>query len=361
MSQKLLPEAKTPYTPTEVLKITEYRLVELTKNLQGTRIAVKGVLGEIKDSRYSIVYDVPLRDPVTGYCLSLNIPVSIADQSKAFQEKEVTVYGILTLKFMKKGNVSLSMDVTQIKPEQEQSPEMIKKEETLSSLLRAFSQRLVLFPNLNSYTISVIHPQNSQTLIDFKNQLNSIENIHINTIEVNMLSVDEIVNAIKTAPGDVVVLLRGGGPHGEIDIFNDLTLVKAWIEKDAYKISAIGHSNHKTYVDAFSCFSADTPTAAGIYIKENILLFKTINDCKTLSVTHKKEMEKLSMEITNVWAKKLDEIQKQKDKDMREITRPLQEQINTLSTTIQSLKRQKYFAICIIIALFMFIVLRFLL
>lgn len=360
MSQKLLSEAKTPYTPTEVLKITEHRLIELTKNLQGTRILVKGILGEIKDSRYSTVYDVPLRDPVTGCCLSLNIPSAIANQSKAFQEKEVIIYGIPTLKLLRKGNVFLSIDVTQINLEQEQPPEIIKKEETLSSLLKLSNQKPMFFPNLDSYIISVIYPQTSQILNDFKNQLSSIKNIYIDITEVNILSVDEIINAIKTAPGNIVVLLRGGGSHSEIDIFNDLTLVKAWIEKDAYKISAIGHSNHKTYIDAFSCFSADTPTAAGVYIRENILLVKTINDCKTMAITHKKEMEKLSIEITNIWTKKLDEIQKQKDKDIDEINRLLQERINALNATIQSLKTQKYLAIYIIVALSMFIMFKFL-
>ena len=43
------------------------------------------------------------------------------------------------------------------------------------------------------------------------------------------------------------------------------------MEKNAYTVSAIGHSGEPTLLDAVSDVSCETPTAAGAYIRESVI------------------------------------------------------------------------------------------
>jgi exonuclease VII large subunit len=87
-----------------------------------------------------------------------------------------------------------------------------------------------------------------------------------------MGSADEVRKAFAGAEGfDVVALIRGGGAQAEFEPLNDVGLLRAWMEKNAYTVSAIGHSGDSTLLDAVSDASCETPTAAGAYIRESAI------------------------------------------------------------------------------------------
>ena len=87
-----------------------------------------------------------------------------------------------------------------------------------------------------------------------------------------MGSADELREAVAGAQGfDIVALIRGGGARAEFEPLNDVGLLRAWMEKNAYTVSAIGHSGDSTLLDAVSDASCETPTAAGAYIRESAL------------------------------------------------------------------------------------------
>ena len=87
-----------------------------------------------------------------------------------------------------------------------------------------------------------------------------------------MGSADEVREAVAGAKGfDIVALSRGGGAQAEFEPLNDVGLLRVWMEKNAYTVSAIGHSGDSTLLDAVSDASCETPTAAGAYIRESAI------------------------------------------------------------------------------------------
>jgi exonuclease VII large subunit len=68
-----------------------------------------------------------------------------------------------------------------------------------------------------------------------------------------------------------VALIRGGGTQAEFEPLNDVGLLRVWMEKQAYTVSAIGHSRDSTLLDAVSDASCETPTAAGAYVRESAM------------------------------------------------------------------------------------------
>src|SRR5215208_5820837 len=87
-----------------------------------------------------------------------------------------------------------------------------------------------------------------------------------------MGSADEVRMAVAGAEGfDVVALIRGGGAQAEFEPLNDVGLLRAWMEKNAYTVSAIGHSGDSTLLDAISDASCETPTAAGSFVRESAI------------------------------------------------------------------------------------------
>ena len=87
-----------------------------------------------------------------------------------------------------------------------------------------------------------------------------------------MGSADEVREAVAGIEGfDVVALIRGGGARAEFEPLNDVRLLRTWMEKNAYTVSAIGHSGDSTLLDAVSDASCETPTAAGAYIRESAI------------------------------------------------------------------------------------------
>jgi len=83
--------------------------------------------------------------------------------------------------------------------------------------------------------------------------------------------------------------MRGGGNDGEFEVFNTPEVVEAWAEVNAYKISAIGHSEHRTIVDLFSDYSADTPTEAGVYIMRRIEEVRMLKEYRDGLAKHREE------------------------------------------------------------------------
>jgi exonuclease VII large subunit len=108
-----------------------------------------------------------------------------------------------------------------------------------------------------------------------------------------MGSADEVRKAVAGAEGfDVVALIRGGGAQAEFEPLNDVGLLRAWMEKNAYTVSAIGHSGDSTLLDAVSDASCETPTAAGAYIRES-----AITDSRTVGTEAGIETELLRAEL----------------------------------------------------------------
>ncbi len=286
------------YTPYAISKIIENLIVRpiLSKN-SNEGFYIKGILGELKQNDYPYFYNIPLRDDMG--IIYLDIPKKIGEQFIGYQNKEVCVFGHLKAKTWQ-GGVQFTLDVSNISPVQEISPELQRQEKTLIQILRSTPKITRTFPDLERYKIDIICGVSSQVRLDFERQVTGLNNIELNFIPVNILSTSEIISAINASKGDILILLRGGGSPSEFEVFNDLELLSAWVNKSTYKISALGHTEHKTYIDILSDLSADTPTMAGSFIKNTILSIQKAKE-------HEKEILTIQNRLIEEWSKKLKE------------------------------------------------------
>ena len=158
---------------------------------------------------------------------------------------------------------------------------MSEADRSLSSVLRGYRRFRVSFPTPQAedgaagvLSVCVIHPVSGQVLDDFLGQLGETGgvSVEVHALGANMSSADEVREAVAGAEGfDIVALIRGGGAQAEFEPLNDVGLLRAWMEKNAYTVSAIGHSGDSTLLDAVSDASCETPTAAGAYIRESAI------------------------------------------------------------------------------------------
>jgi exonuclease VII large subunit len=109
-------------------------------------------------------------------------------------------------------------------------------------------------------------------LEDFARQLGEVSRFaEFRYLAVTTNSSEEIAQAIRAAKGEIVVLIRSGGSPQDFEPFNDERVVEAWMDKDAFTVSALGHSGDVTLLDPLSDLSCPTPTAAGAEVRERLL------------------------------------------------------------------------------------------
>ncbi|MEM7828350.1 MAG: exodeoxyribonuclease VII large subunit, partial [Candidatus Aenigmatarchaeota archaeon] len=250
----------------------------------GAYCVVDGILGEMKkgNSSYSWYYGVPLRDTSGSGIIEVNIPDKIAEP--AYVGRLVRIYGFLKVKVWS-GRVSFSIDVTDCEPLHKPDKNLIQRERSLSEFLSTCKKDRMEFPELEFYNIAVVTGANSLVLRDFQEQLKDPSlNGSIIPYHANMLDVESIISALeKIEDADIVVMMRGGGDSSEFDVFNDIRLLQAWQNIDCYKISALGHTEHRTMLDIFSDMSCDTPTDAGVFIRNSIKKVQfMINSAETI-------------------------------------------------------------------------------
>ena len=107
---------------------------------------------------------------------------------------------------------------------------------------------------------------------DFARQLGEAGDLaEFRALAVAINSSEEIAQAIRAAEGELVVLIRGGGSPQDFEAFNDERVIEAWMAKDTFTISALGHSGAVTLLDPLSDLSCPTPTAAGAEVRERLL------------------------------------------------------------------------------------------
>ena len=113
---------------------------------------------------------------------------------------------------------------------------------------------------------------------------------NIERIPVSMLDANEIIQAIEQANGNVIVLIRGGGEHTQFSVFDDPRLILTLAKKEAYRIVGLGHSANTPLLHLVADHAAETPSAAGAYVSEQIAVFDAAKEEKFLA---KQEIEKL--------------------------------------------------------------------
>ncbi len=278
-----LPPARV-YSPSELSRVLEKQVEARLGAYSITGLELEGVLGEIGEDRgYARIYGVHLADAAGGASFELSLPRHLAEQARGLEHARVRVRGDLGTNLWR-GRLNFRLDVREIEPAEARYIEgegMLEAERSLSSVLRGYRRFRVSFPTPRAesgeagvLTLCVIHPVSGRVLDDFLGQLEETGGVSIEVypLGANMGSADEVREVVAGAESfDVVALIRGGGAQAEFEPLNDVGLLRAWMEKNAYTVSAIGHSGDSTLLDAVSDASCETPTAAGAFIRESAI------------------------------------------------------------------------------------------
>lgn len=296
------------YTPGELRAIIEESFSNIINSRIPERyIGVKGTIGKWKDKPVygQTIYGIPLNgDDGSVIKLSAN-QKELAD---CVPGKLVIAYGFLRPRYFN-SQLEISLSCTRIV--QEQISEQIKVQETtLYELITSCRRYRKDFPLREKYRIAVIYARNSHAIRDFKESIAGLmDSIELDEIAINIQNSDELQNAISSAGSksfDIVCLIRGGGEEWEFNIFNQPSVIEKWISIDAYTISALGHTSHRTAIDIFSDRDCITPTKAGLFVYENI---KHILDSQELLKT-RYELELKTKNLQQDLDKSLKELDK---------------------------------------------------
>jgi exonuclease VII large subunit len=266
------------FAPAEVQRAIKRVVEEKLGAFSIAGLVVEGTLGEMGEGsgRYSYIYGVPLHDPVEGTVLELSIPRRLADRARGLERSEVRARGDLEPNVYQ-GKVSFRLTVREMQAaEPNEGGEGREAERRLSALLRGWSRGGRRFPQPprpgSKIRATVIHSVTGVVLDDFTRQLGDAGGLtEVRALAVATNSSEEIAQAIRAAEGELVVLIRGGGSPQDFEPFNDERVVQAWMAKDAFIVSALGHSGDVTLLDPLSDLSCPTPTAAGVEVRERLL------------------------------------------------------------------------------------------
>ena len=278
-----LPPARV-YSPGELSRVLEKQVESRLGAYSITGLELEGVLDEIGEDRgYANIYGVHLADAAGSASFELSLPRRLAEKARGLEHARVRVRGDLGTNLWR-GRLAFRLDVREMEPADTRYLEgegESKSDRSLSSVLRGYRRYRVSFPTpraedgaTGTLSVCVIHPVSGQVLDDFLGQLREGRGISfkVHALGANMGSADKLRGAVAGAESfDVVALIRGGGARAEFEPLNDVRLLRAWMEKNAYTVSAIGHSGDSTLLDAVSDASCETPTAAGAYIRESAL------------------------------------------------------------------------------------------
>lgn len=129
------------------------------------------------------------------------------------------------------------------------------------------------FPVCETITVALIQSSSAQAQValDARAELDKVDEVLvINPVPINMLDPVAIARAIRQADADVVMLIRGGGPAEDFEVFDDPRVVQALAECPAHRVIGLGHSGNGTLLDFVADFAANTPAQAGGYVRERI-------------------------------------------------------------------------------------------
>ena len=235
-------------------------------------VAVRGDLGHIRDKGTSILYRVPLSGD--GDTVYLDIPKELVRKADIRDGDHIKAVGVITTecnqfteyRLLFKVDVGDLMlvdapgDVTRQREEQDKL-----------ALLKAKTGR-VPFPQFAPIHLSVIHATSGQVSGDFQHEIDKVADVvEVEYLPVNVLNPEAIAETIEAAEGDVLVIIRGGGPAEQFRVFEDPRVLNAWAGRDnVYRVLGLGHTQNTTLLDVISDFPAKTPSLAGSHIREQI-------------------------------------------------------------------------------------------
>lgn len=240
---------------------------------RGGLLRVRGRLSRVRaDQAYKTAYDIKLSDGNEE--IQLEIPTELLRRHGLAGGETVIACGILKADCSRftDHRVAIRLEVSELMaadPVQQDVPGTVRAA-TVESL-KGLAVRRHPFPTRTPIRLSVVHSRSGQAMVDqdFLHEIDRLGNqILLERIPVNMLSAADIAAGVARATGDVVAVIRGGGDDSQFEVFDMLPVLEAFASKPAYRVVGLGHTANRTLLDLFAEFSANTPTHAGVHIRE---------------------------------------------------------------------------------------------
>lgn len=101
-------------------------------------------------------------------------------------------------------------------------------------------------------------------------------NHEIVAIEVAINDAEELAAAIEGVQADVLVLVRGGGSNEDFAVFDTVRVLSALGALACFRVVGLGHSDDTSLCDLVVDHSAVTPTAAGVFIRDQVAAVRSL-------------------------------------------------------------------------------------
>lgn len=237
----------------------------------GFLVKVSGVLGAIPDTQYARYYDVPLLED--GITIYMEIPKEILDKSEIKVGDFVQAYGTIITNLYK-GQLKFRVNVMELRlTETTEAIVKRRREQATLEFLKSLGMVRRPFPINAEFRITLIYSRASSAKVDadFIDALGTSKDlVQLERRPVTISDSVDLTTAIEEATGNIVVIARGGGDEHDFAVFDSSSVLAMLARKDAFRICGIGHSSNKTLLDIVVDYSANTPTAAGTYIRDKI-------------------------------------------------------------------------------------------
>ena len=96
--------------------------------------------------------------------------------------------------------------------------------------------------------------------------------VHLEGSRAQQSIIDGITLLDNNSEIDVIAIIRGGGRHENLAVFDEVDVVRAINSSQKYTVTGIGHHRDHTLADDVADYVAATPTAAAMYLAELCLL-----------------------------------------------------------------------------------------
>jgi len=239
-------------------------------------ISVQGIVKNIRKTKTALRYKCSLVDLDTNTSCTILMPKNFVLKKNDEGRVLCVRGGISAYNFGNNLNISLNA-VNAWWGDTENNNTKKEGNKNIKGIIPNFRSNVfdISFGGQGKREIAVIASSDSKALQDFMSQIKQNvpdyfwdRFVHFNVAVSNR---EAIINVLKQIKNNAqryaaVVLLRGGGDESHFVLYDQEDLCAAWCDLPVYRIAGLGHTDDRHYVDLFSDYSADTPTAAGNHI-----------------------------------------------------------------------------------------------
>jgi len=267
------PMVLTPVALHDVLVRVADSMIATTKEL-GVPVTVTGIVGSIPGANNGMHWSVSLHDPDgADKIVLMDVRHSVLERHGVADGDRVTAIGKVVARLWQ-GKVEFRVDVAAFDMrERLEKTDARKADLSTVLMLKRIGRAARRFPEQLPVRIAVIHSQSAQANVaqDFLRALGPIDrSVQISQTPVAITSSGAVARAISAANADIIVVIRGGGDSAQFDAFDHEDVLSALGRSKAYCLLGLGHSGNSTLADLFADHSADTPSAAGAFLREQL-------------------------------------------------------------------------------------------